>query len=494
MYRLFSIPALASSGGFSLTQEDTSMTSDELRAAASALTALHPRFAPLFGRKEARAQSLVYLNGLLLGQERKSAEPIALVFGQPGDDGIGQNQALALQRFLSQSPWEYQNIQHEIQAVYAERLLPSTATWPIGNVGVFDSSGFPKKGRESVGVQRQYCGRLGKRDNCQVGVFLVGVTPAGTALLDHQLYLPKDWANDKKRRAKVHVPKTVRFQTEPKIAVELLRRTRVAGVPFAWVTADETYGRNGSFLDDLEALTQRYVVEVPVNTTVWTADPAGEMPAYQGRGRRPSAPRRDSVRSVKAVAESLAAAAWQAYQLREGACGPLVFEFAAVRVWAMRHGQAGPPIWLLLRRSLGAKAETKYYVCNAAADTALEEMALVSGCRIRVEEYFQEGKSYLGMAQYEARGWTSWHHHMSLVAVAHLLVTLTRVQLKKKLSELTLDLALRILRKALPRPKLSDEDAMEIVDYYLRRNRIARKSHSKRWLKRHGKVKFKQLL
>ena len=195
------------------------MTIDELRATAGALTSLHQRFAPLFGRKEARAQSLVYLNGLLLGHERKSAEPMALVFGEPGDNGIGQNQVLGLQRFLSHSPWDDQDVQHEIQAIYAEKLVPSTATWPIGTVGVFDSSGFPKKGIESVGVQRQYCGRLGKRENCQVGVFLVGVTPAGCALLDHQLYLPQVWAQDKERRAKVHVPKEIRFQTELKIAV-----------------------------------------------------------------------------------------------------------------------------------------------------------------------------------------------------------------------------------------------------------------------------------
>lgn len=410
------------------------MTIDELRAAASALTSLHQRFAPWFGRKEAQAQSLVYLQGLLLSHERKSVEPMALLFGKPDDDGIGPNQVLALQRFLSQSPWDYQDVQHEIQAVFAEQLVPSAATWSIGTVGVFDSSGFPKKGIASVGVQRQYCGRLGKKENCQVGVFLVGVTPAGCALLDHQLYLPKVWAQDQERRDQVYVPKDLRFQTELQIAVGLLDRIQAAGkVRFDWVTADETYGRNGTFLDDLEARAQRYVAEVPVNTTVWTVDPATAVPPRQeGKGRPPSRPRRDHLRSVKAVAASLPADAWHAYQLREGACGPLVFEFAAVRVWAVRHRQPGPPIWLLLRRSLAAEPEIKYYVCNANADTPLESMALVSGCRIRVEEYLEDGKSHLGMAQYEARGWSSWHHHMSLVAMAHLLVTLTRRDLKKK--------------------------------------------------------------
>jgi SRSO17 transposase len=472
------------------------MNTDEICAAASVLTSLHQRFAPLFGRKEAQAQSLVYLHGLLLSHERKSAEPMALIFGKPDDDGIGQNQVLGLQRFLSQSPWEYQGVQGEIQTVFAERLAPSTATWPIGTVGVFDSSGFPKKGVESVGVQRQYCGRLGKKDNCQVGVFLIGVTPAGSALLDHQLYLPKIWADDQERRDKVHVPTAIHFQTELKIAVGLFDRVQAAGkVRFDWVTADETYGRNGTFLDDLETRGQRYVVEVPVNTTVWTADPATMVPPRrEGAGRPPSRPRRDHVRSVKDVAASLPADAWHAYQLRDGACGPLVFEFAAVRVWAVRHRKAGPPVWLMMRRSLAAEPEIKYYICHADAETPLEILALVSGCRVRVEEYFGDGKGHLGMAQYEARGWSSWHHHMSLVGLAHLLVTLTRLDLKKKPSELTLDLALRVLRTALSRSTLTDQEASEIIDYHLGRNRTARTSHRKTWFENHKNVRFKVLL
>jgi SRSO17 transposase len=410
------------------------MTTDELRAAADQLVHLHERFAPLFGRKEARAQSQIYLNGLLLATGRKSAEPMALEFGTPTDDGVSQLQVVGLQRFLTYSPWDYQDIQREIQAVFVDELVPSTAQWSIGTVGVLDSSGFKKQGTHSVGVQRQYCGRLGKTDNCQVGVYLTGVTPAGTVLLDHQLYLPKEWAKDKKRREQCYVPKDVRFRTEPQIAVELVRRTQEPGrIHFDWVTADETYGRNGTFLDDLEALHQPYVVEVPVTTTVWTVDPATQVPPPpRGRGRRPTRSDRSAVRSVQAIAADLPITAWQTLQLREGACGPLVFQFAGVRVWAVRHRRPGPAIWLVLRRSLEPSGEIKYYVSNAPAETPLETLALVTGCRYRVEELFEEGKSYLGMAQYEARAWSSWHHHMSLVGLAHLFVTLTRQRLKKK--------------------------------------------------------------
>jgi SRSO17 transposase len=265
-----------------------------------------------------------------------------------------------------------------------------------------------------------------------VGFFLVGVAPAGTALLEQQLYLPKGWAKDKARRQKARVPKGVKFRTKPQIAAELLQRARAAGhVSFDWVIADEAYGQNGGLLDALEAQGQRYVMEVPASTTVWTADPAGCVPPYGGQGRPPTRPGREAVRSVKAIAARLPASAWQALQLREGAKGPLVFEFARLRVWAVRHRKPGPELWLLLRRSLGPDAEVKYYLGHAPAEEPLGTMALVTGVRYRVEEFFEEGKSYLGMAQYEARAWTSWHHHMSLVGLAHLLVTLTRQRLKK---------------------------------------------------------------
>ncbi len=477
------------------------MTTYELRATARELVHLHHRFAPLFGRKEARAQSLVYLNGLLLATGRKSAEPMALVFGQADDqDDISQNQVLALQRFLTYSPWSAQDVHCEVQRVFAQRLVPSTANWSIGTVGVIDESGFVKKGTESVGVQRQYCGRVGKKENCQVGVFLVGVTPAGSALLEQQLYLPRCWASDGKRRAKAAVPEEISFQTKPQIGIELLRRTRTHGlVRFDWVIADEFYGHNGTFLDHLEQMQQRYVVEVPSNTTVWTVDPQTQLPPHEGRrGPVATLPPRDRVRqhvrSVRDLAQSLAPTAWQILQLRAGAKGPLAFAFARLRVWAVRHRKPGPACWLIVRRSLEPDGELKYYLSNATQDEPLETMALVTGTRYSVEEFFGEAKGHLGMAQYEARAWSSWHHHMSLVALAHLFVTLTRQRLKEKTPELTLDMALRLLKSALSQPRLTHADAIAIVSYHLKRNRVARTSHTKSWHQRHKRVRYKVLL
>jgi SRSO17 transposase len=404
------------------------MTRDDVRAAADQLVHFHDRFAPLFGKVQAQDHAHTYLKGLLSCPERKSIEPIALC--------VGNGQVSGLQKFIAVAPWQSDDVQAELQATFAQELAPSAKGTPIGVVGVLDESGFAKKGTHSAGVARQHNGRLGKEDNCQVGVFLIGVAPAGVALLDHRLYLHGSWYDGKaaaRRRARAHIPRGRPFRTKPQIAAELVRDVAVTGaVHLDWVVADEGYGRDGELLDELERIGQRYVMEVPTSTTAWTTDPAACVPSYSGRGQPPTRPTREAVRSVVAIAAGLPAAAWRGLQVREGAVGPLVFEFAAVRVWAVRHRKPGPPIWLLVRRSLGATPEVKYYVCGGDPEATLEVLALVACSRHRVEEFFEDGKGYLGMAQYETRSWVGWHHHMTLVGLAHLFVTLARLRLKKK--------------------------------------------------------------
>jgi SRSO17 transposase len=405
------------------------MTEDDVRAAAGRLVEFHERFAPLFGKQQAQDHAYTYVKGLMVCPERKSIEPIAL--------NVGDGQVSALQKFINIAPWDHGDVQAEVQSAFVDELVPTAVGSPIGVVGVVDESGFAKKGDHSAGVARQHNGRLGKEDNCQVGVFLVGVTPGGSALLDHQLYLPEPWCEATKagrdRRGKVHIPETVAFRTKPQIAAGLIRQAVVLDVVrLDWITADEEYGKNGGFLDEVEQLELRYVVEVPVSTTVWTEDPASCVPPYGGRGRVPTRPSRESVTSVAAVASGLGREAWRTLRVRPGAQGPLAFEFACVRVWAVRHGAAGPPVWLLVRRSLEPVPEVKYYVSNADATTPLGVLAEVACTRHEVEDYFEDCKSYLGMAQYETRSYVGWHHHMSLVAMAHLFITLTRRDLKKK--------------------------------------------------------------
>ena len=400
------------------------MTKKDLRACAKELVAFHKQFAPYFGRVECQSHAFHYLQGLLLAPGRKSVEPMALQFAE--------GSVVPMQRFLTRARWEAADIQRQVQAVAAQRLAPSATRTALGAVLVIDESGFTKKGTHSVGVARQYNGRLGKVDNCQVGVFLTYATSAGSALLDHRLYLPKEWVNDPKRREVARIPDDVVFRTKPQLAGDLIEAACANGLPHDWIIADELYGRNGALLGRLEAMNERYLMEVPVNTTVWTQDPANAIPPYGGRGQPPSRPRRDSVRIVRKVAESLSPSAWTTLQLRRGAKGPLTFEFAAVRVWQVRHRKPGPHSWLLIRRSLETRPEIKYYISNADASVSLGTLAQASGVRWRVEELFEECKGYLGMGHYEARAWTSWHHHMALVAVAHLFLTLTRRRLKKR--------------------------------------------------------------
>ena len=189
------------------------------------------------------------------------------------------------------------------------------------------------------------------------------------------------------------------------------------------------------------------------------------------------------------IADELPASAWTALQVREGAAGPLVFEFAAIRVWGIRHCKPGPPSWLLIRRSLGAEPDLKFSISNADAETPLTTLALVACTRCRVEEFLEDCKSYLGMAQYETRSWVGWHHHMTLVGLAHLFVTLMRRRLQGDVRELTLDRTVRLLDAA----RLRLARAITLVDYHLQRNEAARRSHAKTWRAKHRGVKFLRL-
>ena len=264
------------------------MTKDDVRAAAKRLVEFHESFVR-FGKVEAQDNAFTYIKGLMICPERKSIEPIVL--------NVGNGNVSAMQKFINSAPWDHEEVQDDVQDYFNSKLVPTAVSSPIGVVGVVDESGFTKKGKHSAGVARQYNGRLGKKDNCQVGVFLTGVTPGGTALLAHQLYLPEQWCDgtteSRERRDKAHVPDGAIFQTKPEIAADLIRAVAVNdAVQLDWITADELYGRNGQFLDELEELGHKYVVEVPVNIRVWTTDPALCVPESSGHGRVPTRPAR----------------------------------------------------------------------------------------------------------------------------------------------------------------------------------------------------------
>ncbi len=468
------------------------MTRDIVRAAAHRVARLHERFVPYFGRKETREHSLVYLRGLMSNQRRKNVEAIALRFadstnGKPA----AEKEVVALQSFITHSPWESADVMREIQATVAEELFPSGSDAPKQLIGVIDESGFAKQGSESVGVARQYCGRLGKAANCQVGVFLLGATDTATALLDHQLFLGEKWVEDAARRKRTGVPDEITFRSKPELADEMVRRVRQVGIlSFSWITGDALYGASGKLLDSLEEIKQRYLLETRENITVWVEDPAGKKSNTLGpkRRKRLGTWRPAGIKSLKELARELPEDAWHKKKIREGSKGPLVCDFASQRLWAIRHNRPGPPIWVLFRRALDS-GEVKYYVSNAEEDVSLDEMVYVAGKRWSVEKFFHDAKRHLGMADYETRGWSSWHHHMCLVALAHLYVTLTKLDLKQETPEFTLDMAVEVLKTAFTHRTLSEDEAIHIIDYHLRNNHAAHESHRKSWLRKHkGKI------
>ena len=474
------------------------MTRDIMRAAARNVERYFQNFHSVFGRRETQGHARVYLKGLLSNTSRKTCEAIALRFAETTDgDPCAEKEVVAMQSFITNGKWEAKQAMLKIQAAFAEELLPSCKKWSIGLVGLLDESGFEKNGTESVGVARQYCGRIGKVDNCQVGVFLVGVTPDGTCPLDQQLYLTEEWIKDEKRRRKTQIPNVITYQSKPRIASEMIRRTRDAGeVNFAWITGDALYGDSGPLRDDLEADGQRYLLAARSNLTVWFVDPGERRTVTLGTKSRKKHGqwRHPDCCSLEELGKKLPADAWQALKLREGTKGPLVFEFATVRVWMPKNKKPAQPGWAVFRRSLDKPEDVSYYLSNAGEETTLDEFALVAGTRWRVEEYFEDAKTHLGMADYQTRAWPSWHHHMALVALAHFIVTLTRRDVKHDEPEFTLHMAVQVLQTSFARDTCTEDDAISIIEYHLRRNHAAHESHRKSWLRKHKRVKIKTLL
>jgi SRSO17 transposase len=282
---------------------------------------------------------------------------------------------------------------------------------------VFDPSGFPKSGGESVGVARQWCGRLGKVDTCQVAIYLGYVSRKGHTLVDTRLYLPKDWTKDKARLAKAGVPQGSRgYRTRHQVALEMLAKNG-AGLPHSWIAGDDEMGRPSWFRRRLAALGERYVLAVPSNTTI--RDLEVEPPTYSGRGRRPQRP----WLSVEAWSQALADETWVRIEVRDGSKGPLVVETVKRRVVSRTHRrqQGDEEILVVIRyrdRDNQQVVKVDYYLSNAVPETPLGEFARVAKAEHRIEECLQRSKSEAGLADYEVRNWTGWQHHQTLSLLA----------------------------------------------------------------------------
>jgi SRSO17 transposase len=367
------------------------------------------------------------LCGQLSNLARKTIEPMILELKGPDPNAVR-----ALDQFMGAGRWDARGVVQRHQELVAESL-----GHPAGVV-IVDGSGFPKQGQHSAGVARQYCGPLGKVANCQEGVFAVYASPLGYTFLDGRLYVHASWFEDEasERWQACGIPEEITFHTEPELALEMVQGLVTRGVvPFRWVTADEHFGQNPAFLDGISALGQGYFVEVPSDTRVWLRTPAVEWPGPGPLGRPRTkarvalhAPRPQAVRDL---AQQLPRRAWKRHFIKEGSQGPMVADFAFLRVTGVRDQLPGPRVWLVFRRGLGTPPELKFYLSNAPTTMPPRELAQLSGWRWPIETALEEGKGEIGMDQYELRTWRGWYHHMAQSFVAHHFLMQVRLKLKK---------------------------------------------------------------
>lgn len=386
----------------------------------------HAIYSPLFRRREQREWSSLYLQGLLLELPRKSIEPMIIALR-----GTASNDIRAMQQFIGEGSWEDEAIL-ERHWVEVDHTLGED-----DGVLTLDGSDFAKQGHESVGVQRQYCGELGKRANCQAGVFLGYASGKGYTLLDRRLYLPEPWvhgAEFAQRREKCGVPQDTQFKTKQELAWEMIQAQQSSGgLRYQWLVCDEGFGRDTKLLEQIDRSGIWYFAEVPHDTYLWDERPQTHIPPYGGRGRRATRERlRDgesAPQTVLAWANSLAPEVWSRHTIKEGTKGPIIADFACLRLVAVRQGLPGPDVWLVLRRT--PDGELKTYLSNAPAHTPEATLIRLSGMRWPIETCFEEAKQYLGMGDYEVRSWRGWHHHMTLCILAHHFLVRVQSKLKK---------------------------------------------------------------
>jgi SRSO17 transposase len=381
-------------------RQDAEVRSGLLRGLLPRLETFLQPFVASMQRSEQRRNAQTYVHGLLSDLRGKNAEAIAYLHDQ---------ECQALQKFVGQAPWDERLFVTELVRQVGDQLGE-----PDG-VLVFDPSAFPKKGAESVGVQRQWCGRLGKVDNCQVGVYLGYVSRIEHALVDCRLFLPREWATDRRRRRKAGVPRHVRFRTRHELALQMLDE-HGAVLPHGWVAGDDEMGRSSWFRRQLRRRGESYLLAVPSNTLV--RDLAAEPPPWSGRGRRPQTPFVRVDRWCAAVPEGR----WQTIEVRAGEKGPLVVQMTRGLVQARTEGRPEevPELLVVFReRQADGTFKHDYLLANSGAVCApVAELARVFKAGHRIEECLERAKGEAGLAGYQVRTWEGWHHHQALALVA----------------------------------------------------------------------------
>jgi SRSO17 transposase len=363
---------------------------------AAGLDRVHERIAGRFGRAEPRARVREYVSGLVAGLERKNGSTLAERAGEVSPDGM--------QRLLRRADWDVDGVRDDVRDYVVEHLGDRDG------VLIADDTGFLKKGTRSAGVQRQYSGTAGRTENCQVGMFLAYASVHGHALIDRELYLPRSWADDRDRCRAAGIPDQVEFITKPRQAQAMISRAIEAGVPFAWFTADETYGQAKYLQTWLEGRDVSYVMAIRCSDTLTTG--TGEQRADVLIAAAPSR-------------------AWQRLSTGAGAGahGPREFDWARVpvRTW-WRPGRGH---WLLARRSISDPGEIAYYACYGPRRSSTADLAWIAGSRWHIEECFQQAKGEAGLDHYQVRSWRAWYAHITLSMLALAWLAASRTQAVK---------------------------------------------------------------
>jgi len=409
---------------------DLNLDQNDIQTMAKELVAFHQLFHDCYGRIEHHRLGLAYLSGLMSNAEAKSAEPIALEF-------LGKKSVRSVQMFMKNFRWDHMAMQRTHQDMLSTLIASSDGMITV------DPSDFAKKGKESVGVARQYCGALGKVENCQCGVFVGYSSDKGYGLLSSRLYMPKSWFFDEQqqRRKANLVPDDLVFKTKQQIALELINEIVATGnFPARWIGADAAFGNDIEFLNALPKELY-YFAAIKSDTRVFTKKPKLGLPPYKGRGRRPSKigimSGQPKPRSVSEIAKS-GRPAFKPIVVAEGAKGPIIAKVARIRVYLSRDGlPASDQQWLFILQN--ADGELKYAVTNAPKEITLAQLVKASTMRWPIEQCFQEGKGQLGMDCYEHRSWPAWHRHMTFVFLAlHFMLRMRLLYKKNSIADVTL--------------------------------------------------------
>lgn len=377
------------------------LTAAEVASWTAGWDEIQERIGPRFARSEQRQRVRYYVAGLLSPVERKNGWQLA--------EHAGETRPYGMQRLLAGAKWDADAVRDDLRAYVVEQLGDPRAGL------VIDETGFLKQGTKSVGVKRQYSGTAGRIENCQIGVFLTYAAPAGHGLLDRELYVPREWADDLERRREAGVPEEVAFATKPQLAQRMLERALAAGVPAAWVTGDSIYGGDRRLRVWLEQQEQPFVLAVT------SAEPL--LAVLDGHWGQPRA---------DVIAEHIPAEAWQRLSAGAGSKGPRWYDWALVRLARLQltAEERRWDHWLLVRRSCSDPTALAYYVVFAPAGTTLRTLARVAGQRWRSEQSFELAKGEVGLDHYEVRRWDGWYRHMTLAmfALAYLAVLRARLQ------------------------------------------------------------------